>query len=181
VGACYSTYFDAANHGPDWQFPAFGLLFVAIGAGLVLLGRMDPTKLGLPNWAGPPWQRIFPYIFLGFAVLWTTIASAGVFGGWVATWLAETRGQLAVVSGPIENFHPMPVDGHDTERFTVSNVHFEYSDYVVTSGFNQTSSHGGPIREGLLVRISYTGSQADATIAKLELACSQSNPSPSPN
>jgi hypothetical protein len=109
-------------------------------------------------------------------VLWTTIASVAVFGGWTATWLAETRGQLAVVAGPVETFHPVPYDGHDTERFTVSNVHFAYSDYEVTSGFNQTSCHGGPIREGLQVRISYTGSLADATIVKLEPACSQSPP-----
>ena len=143
---------------------------MVIGTGLVVLQRRGPGKLGLLLWPAR-WQRPFPYIFLGFAVLWTTIASVAVFGGWTSTWLAETRGQLAVVSGPVENFHPMPVEGHDSERFTVSNVHFAYSDYVVTAGFNQSSSHGGPIREGLQVRISYDGPSADATIVKLEIRC----------
>jgi hypothetical protein len=173
VGTCYATYFDAAAHGPDWQFPAFGLIFVAVGGVVFLLSRISPHRFGLPVLWFPSWQRYFPVLFLGFAVFWTAIASMAVFGGWAATWFAEARGQLVVVAGPVENFHPMPVTGHDTERFTVSNVHFAYSDYVVTSGFNQTSSHGGPIHEGLQVRIWYTGSSDEATIVKLEIACSQ--------
>jgi hypothetical protein len=51
------------------------------------------------------------------------------------------------------------------ESFCVSGVCFRYSDYVVTAGFNQTSSHGGPIRDGLPVRVTYIGN----TIVKLEV------------
>jgi hypothetical protein len=40
-----------------------------------------------------------------------------------------------------------------------------YSDYVVTAGFNNTASHGGPIRQDLPVRISYVGN----SIVKLEI------------
>jgi hypothetical protein len=32
---------------------------------------------------------------------------------------------------------------------------FCYSDYVVTAGFNNSTSHGGPIMAGLPVRIAY--------------------------
>jgi len=52
------------------------------------------------------------------------------------------------------------------ERFCVSGVCFAYSDFVITSGFNNTSSHGGPIREGLPVRVTYVGDM----IVKLEVA-----------
>jgi hypothetical protein len=52
------------------------------------------------------------------------------------------------------------------ERFTVNGVEFSQSDYVVTCGFNDTASHGGPIREGLQVRIHYV----DNAILKLEIA-----------
>jgi hypothetical protein len=48
-------------------------------------------------------------------------------------------------------------------------VYFAYSDYVVTPGFNNTSSHGGPMREGLYVRIHYTGSVTGVAIVKLEV------------
>jgi hypothetical protein len=60
----------------------------------------------------------------------------------------------------------MPYAGHANEHFTVCGVPFSYSDYVVTEGFNRTSSHGGPMREGLWVRITYVGD----IIARLEIA-----------
>jgi hypothetical protein len=49
----------------------------------------------------------------------------------------------------------MPSGGHDTERFDVAGVHFEYSHWNVSQGFNQDVTAGGPIREGLYVRIHY--------------------------
>ncbi|WP_321797617.1 hypothetical protein [Burkholderia sp. BCC1988] len=63
-------------------------------------------------------------------------------------------------------FEPMPYGGHAMERFCVGQVCFSYSDYVVTGGFNNTASHGGPIRAGLPVRVSYV----DGLIVKLEVA-----------
>jgi hypothetical protein len=173
---CYRAYFDASAHGPIWWFPAVGLAFVAIGIvmfGLIRArgGRYWPFPMS-GRFAGP-YYRWFSIVWLGFAIVWTTVASVGVFGDYIATWLDESQGHLAVVQGPVENFHPMPASGHDLERFTVSGVHFAYSDYVVTAGFNQTSSHGGPIREGLLVRISYRGPTTDGEIVKLEIPCSQ--------
>jgi hypothetical protein len=173
---CYRTYFDASTRGPTWWFPAVGLAFVVIG--IVMFGLIR-AKGGL-YWPFPTYGRFtaryyrwFSTLWLGFAILWTILASVGVFGDYIATWLDERQGHLAVVEGPVENFHPMPASGHDLESFTVSGVYFAYSDYVVTAGFNQTSSHGGPIREGLLVRISYRGPTTDEEIVKLEIACSQ--------
>ena len=57
-----------------------------------------------------------------------------------------------IVEGPVTSFHPMPYSGHDYESFVVNGVGFKYSE-AVTSGFNNTASHGGPIHEGLMVRI----------------------------
>jgi hypothetical protein len=74
------------------------------------------------------------------------------------------------VEGIVDSFHPMPYGGHDTERFTVDGVHFSYSDYIIDAGFNRTSSHGGPIRAGLRVRIHYSGDSSRARILKLEVA-----------
>ena len=54
--------------------------------------------------------------------------------------------QYSVVEGIVENFKPMPYEGHENETFTVNGIRFEYSDYAVSPAFNQTSSHGGPIR-----------------------------------
>lgn len=70
---------------------------------------------------------------------------------------ALIEGRALTVEGRVEQFHPMPEGGHDEEHFTVAGKLFAYSDYEVMAGFNNTSSHGGPIRAGLRVRIRYIG------------------------
>src|SRR5262249_332614 len=50
---------------------------------------------------------------------------------------------------------PMPYAGHSDESFTVMGIRFTYSDYHISDGFNNTSSHGGPINKDLFVRICY--------------------------
>ena len=61
------------------------------------------------------------------------------------------------ITGRINNFVPMPYTGHMEESFDVGDVSFHYSDYVINNYFfNQTKSHGGPIREnGQKVKIDY--------------------------
>ncbi|MGH9970245.1 MAG: hypothetical protein ACREBG_20950 [Pyrinomonadaceae bacterium] len=60
----------------------------------------------------------------------------------------------------------MPFEGHADETFVVDGHRFSYSDYDETKGFNRTQSHGGPMREGLQVRITHV----DGSIVKLEIA-----------
>jgi hypothetical protein len=84
---------------------------------------------------------------------------------------AYRAGRCDVVEGVVTQFHPMPVTGHDVESFVVAGKRFRYSDYIHRAGFNQTSSHGGPIHEGVLVRIHFLGED----IAKLEIADDQAS------
>jgi hypothetical protein len=107
--------------------------------------------------------------FLGFAVVWTVVASAGVLRTHFAAKSALSNGSAQVVEGVATNFHPEPAAGHDPERFTVNGVRFSYSYYVLGQGFNQSSSHGGPIREGLQVRIHYVDASTGNNILKLEV------------
>jgi hypothetical protein len=60
----------------------------------------------------------------------------------------------------------MPREGHADESFVVGGRRFSYSDYSVTPGFNNTRSHGGPIDNGVYVRITHRGN----TILRLEIA-----------
>lgn len=78
-------------------------------------------------------------------------------------------GRFRVVEGLVENFHPMPAAGHDTERFTVAGEGIAYSDYEITGGFNNTASHGGPLRAGLPVRITFVQDSSRNVIFKLEV------------
>ena len=63
----------------------------------------------------------------------------------------------------------MPDGGHKMETFSVDGVKFEYSDYLITKGFHQTSQRGGPITgNGQKVRISYTTIDNLNIILKIE-------------
>jgi len=159
----YRTVFDFAEFGyKSWRFPASGLVFVAIGAILVLFRRR------LRGWYGRPsrFSGVFPFLFLGFSVLWTVTAFSGAYREHACLSEAIVSGRASVVEGIVSRFQPMPYTGHAMEHFCVIDRCFDYSDYVITAGFNHTSSHGGPIREGLPVRITFVGN----TIVKLEVA-----------
>jgi len=56
------------------------------------------------------------------------------------------------IEGPAHEFSSVPFSGHANESFVVRGTKFEYSDYGITAGFNNTASYGGPIRDGLVVR-----------------------------
>lgn len=87
-------------------------------------------------------------------------------------------GQYIVVEGPVEHFVPMPYQGHASESFNVQGVGFSYSTYEITSCFNHTTSHGGPIHEGLQVRIAYVPTRdryEPNCILRLEVASGNSS------
>lgn len=165
--ANYTVLYDLGGEVPALWFPAFGLLFVAIGVALWRYGRADDSL-----WRWPLRSRrartVWTLVWLGFSSLWTLVAGVAVIGSFIRNQYELRAGEARVVEGTVEDFHPMPYGGHDTERFRVGAVHFAYSDFEVISGFHQTSSHGGPIREGLAVRIHYRGPDDRATILKLE-------------
>jgi len=98
--------------------------------------------------------------------VWTIASTAASADG-----TARAVDASPVVEGEVENFHPMPSGGHDTERFDVAGVHFEYSHWGMTQGFNQDVTVGGPVRSGLYVRIHYVrfGTPADNVIVRLEV------------
>ena len=150
----YKLVFDAVDAGyRNWTFPAFGLIFVAFGV-LLVASRKSALLSKKPAW--------FPYALLGFAVFWVVIAFTATYRDYERVKSAHPE----VVEGVVTDFVPMPYTGHAMESFCVKDRCFSYSDYVVTAGFNNTSSHGGPIREGLPVRVTFVGNE----IVRLEVA-----------
>ncbi|SIN60571.1 hypothetical protein SAMN02745824_0695 [Parasphingorhabdus marina DSM 22363] len=149
-----------------------------VGIGLVITA-VSGTLLFFPNlrqYFGKIQNRFFGnwyywLIFL-FAIFWTMTAG-------IITWTDNTRvadasehNRCTVVEGEVENFVPMPKSGHARETFTVEEVDFAFSDYVITGGYNNTRSHGGSITGGAKVRICYIeGFDASSNlIARLEVA-----------
>jgi hypothetical protein len=99
-------------------------------------------------------------------VLLTLVSFGSSYAEYRRLSTALASGKVEVVEGRVEDFDPMPPGGHKMERFCVRDRCFEYSDFELTNGFNNTASHGGPVRPGLLVRVThYYG-----TIVRLEVA-----------
>ena len=152
----YTLVYDAAKSEFPWGVIShvgimllFGLTFFAVS---VLRRRRGDIR--------------FMIVWVLFVTIVGGLGSANVVKQhWQSKNWAESN-DFEVVEGTVSNFHPMPHYGHDSERFNVNNVKFEYSDYDLSKGgFNNTASHGGPIKEGLQVRISYR----DGRILKLEI------------
>jgi hypothetical protein len=146
----YITVFEITQKPFQWWFPAFGLIFVLMGAVSVWIGR---------RWPSQKLMKITGYFGLVFASLWVLLAFGSTFSEYRQCVDAYRSGNYAVVEGQVENFRPMPYEGHQDECFSVRNKRFCYSDYGIQAGFNQSASHGGPVREGLPVRIAYSNDQ----------------------
>ena len=151
----YRVAFDLYQKGFEWWFPATGLPFVILGGLTVWFGRRRNRRD----------YRLFGYVIVGFACFWSGVALSSMFREYLALHSAYRNSHFSVVEGRVTDFRPMPYQGHSLECFSVQAQTFCYSDYAVTAGFNNSASHGGPIREGLPVRVSYVGK----TIIRLEV------------
>lgn len=70
------------------------------------------------------------------------------------------------ISGVVADFSPERYQGHGPEeQFRVNGYLFHYSYYFDTPFFNRSAAHGGPLRNGLKVRITAVGHH----IARLEV------------
>ena len=160
--------FDVLDSGfRNWTFSAFGLIFVAIGIVIFFFPNMI-RAVGIPYLNVQSRLRTFSrYGFIGFAILWTSIAFFATYSQYLRHKALAQENRCRVVEGPVEHFVPMPYAGHAQESFSVDGVPFRYSDFNVTDGFNNTSSHGGPISSDSYVRICYDPS--GGVILRLEI------------
>jgi hypothetical protein len=94
-------------------------------------------------------------ILIIFSILCMVLIGGGTVTDFVKSRYAYSRGRFSVIEGTVENFRPMPYEGHQQESFTVNGVAFYYSDFDGSPCFRNAASHGGPIRPGLAVRIAY--------------------------
>ena len=65
------------------------------------------------------------------------------------------NGECDFVEGYITDFHPMPKDLHDTERFKVNGVAFAYGADNSEYYYSTCPKDGGVLKEGLYVRMWY--------------------------
>jgi len=157
----YRVAFDVAEAGCRyWWFPVSGLALLTVGLLRLRHQRRHPDP------SRSRWRRVEPAAMVAFGVLITISSFGATYGEYRQLVAALEHRDFTVVEGVVHNFVPMPYEGHADESFDVAGHHYEYSDFMVTEGFNNTQSHGGPIRDGLRVRIADVGGR----IARLEIA-----------
>ena|SRR5688500_4731556 len=139
-------YFDIYDSGyKALGFPVGGLIFIVISIVLIIYGAKT-KQVALKGFA------IFMLIF---ASLWTSVSAYFITRDYLSLISVMDEKRYSEVEGYVENFDPMPSTGHKYESFTVKGVKFQYSDFVVTPGFRNAKSKGGPIDSGKYVRIRY--------------------------
>jgi hypothetical protein len=167
----FKLIYKFSERSPDYGIMLFLLIFVFIGIGIFLyhknvVDKNAKTTLGTNKRKS---GMFFGIIFSSFAILVSAFVIPSQFSTYNKTNRIYQYKLYQTVQGIVENYHPMPEGGHDTERFTVGGVPFEYSDYDLTDyGYNNAASKGGAIKEGLLVRIGYFNNGSKNVILKLE-------------
>lgn len=167
--------FDIAEAGfVNLNFPAFGLIFVAVGCIVPFFPTILRT-MGIPYLEMQSgFRKGFRFLFPAFAVLWIASSFFAIYPSYLQLKSMAEENRCSVVEGRVENFIPMPAAGHAKESFSVSGISFRYSDFEITNGFNNTSSHGGPINAGSYVRICYA--PPNNVILRLEVRDDQVEP-----
>jgi hypothetical protein len=167
----FQTYYDVLSTSEYlWFLPTLGL---AIGVTLVVLGSYKKfTSLRVSENKMRWWVKgIFLCLLFLLATsglqLFKSIQSQKQSKHWLS------KGAFEVVEGPVTHFRRAGYSKdnasrtfHPYESFKVKGIPFEYADLEVSKGgFHKTTLRGGPIREGLMVRITYHGN----IILKLEI------------
>lgn len=160
----YRTVFDIANGYQQWGLALWGAMF-----SLLTLGEVVKQWTSSAVW----WSRSFmkckagALVCLGFALCWTALTFGSTYGSYAELRDAANGNDVRVEEGVITRFSPPPdAGGKGRERFCVLDACFNYAEYLAYAGFHNTSAHGGPLREGLQVRVTHVGN----AILKLEIA-----------
>lgn len=160
----YRVVFDIARQSyAAWPWAALGTLFVATGLAMLLIPG------GQRLWRGRVSRRthrVFAWTWLLLSLAWTGSVSLVKWQRYRQAAAELRQGRYQTVEGVVRDFVPMPRSGHIMESFAVGDRRFSYSDFVATPGFHQTAGYGGPIHEGVRVRVSYSGN----VILRLEVA-----------
>jgi len=140
----WKTVFDLALDGWKhlWPLPAT-LLFLP----LLIWGLRHDLKKRAYGAA----RSVFAIFVLSVIVLgvgWGAIANVSSYFSLLQT---EHRAAYRTIEGSISRFDAEP----KSESFTVAGVRFEYSDYDVSPCFHNISKLGGPLGEGLYIRVAY--------------------------
>lgn len=107
----------------------------------------------------------FAWLLLAITLLLTLVAVVVPLATYRKYRHALTSGEYEMLEGRVERFAPMPTGGHAPERFTLRGKDFSYTDYAASPFFHKTQADGGPIHEGVYLKVAYV----DGNIIRVEV------------
>jgi hypothetical protein len=169
----YLIVFDSSQKPFQWWWPAIGLLLIILGIVLIKYGRLLPRRIlvirGRRVLSADEDSKIIGWCFIIFGSAVTFALFSLMYADYREYARAYKAEQYSVVEGVVADFQPAYSQGSD-ECFRVNAQRFGYSEGKPTPGFNQTASHGGPIKPGFPVRITYLRDESlSAHILRLEV------------
>lgn len=141
--ANYQPIFEIGFRSFPWVTVMDPLIFIAIG--LLLVRFLKSRQIYV----------IMGVVMASLASLFFLISLVTFIPEFVALRSAYVSGRSSIVEGTVENFRPAPALGPARESFSVRGVIFSYNALDDTPCFHNAPIHGGPIRDGLDVRIHY--------------------------
>ena len=148
------TVFDIAGDGirQIWVLPLIGLVLLVFSAECVVVVRNS--------------ERVwFAWLLVTLTAAFTIVSSALPLTIYMKGRRALSTGSYDKVEGRVEHFRPMPAGGHALERFTIRGEEFTYTDYATSPFFHQTRRSGGPVHDGVYLRVFHV----DGDIIRLEV------------
>lgn len=150
----FVTVFDLGVAGyRGWWFPLIGLFPAAAGALMAFAPALTKKLMG--SHVRGRLVRVLGALFLGVGLLAAVMGFADTYGDYRSLRRALDSGQYRTVEGAVRNFRPMPAAGWGWETFEVEGVTFRLTTSALNPAFNRTRAEGGPVAEGVHVRIAY--------------------------
>ena len=168
----FITVYDFADESLKVSVLLFPLIFVAIGIGTYYYSKKysEPNKYNALGFNERKYKMIFSIIFTSLSVIFSTIIISSQLHEYSKTKKIYKLKKYRTVEGKVEKFHAMPSGGHDTEKFEIKNIKFEYSDYDETDyGYKKSAATGGLIKSNQIVKINYFNNGNKNVILKLQI------------
>lgn len=108
----------------------FPLIFMLIGIAIFFCHKKVVDKTAKSHFGinKRKFEMFFGILFASFAALISALIISFQIAEYRQTKCTFSNKEYITIEGQVKNYHPMSAGEHNTERFTVGNVQFEYSD-----------------------------------------------------
>ncbi len=166
------TAYDCRTESIVPSIAYFPLIFAFIGLGVFLYNTFNGDRQEINKWgiSKRKYGMLFGIFFCLFALMMSAAVVSSKAGSHQTAVALFNSKKRKTVEGVVQNYHPMPEGGHDSERFTVGGVKFEFYGYDLGSpGYHTAAVDGGAIKADEYVRLTYANYYDDNVILKIEV------------